>query len=81
VTDDARSQATRWTRLRDVVPRVVEHMAAISPRPDMSDSWPDEGGAARRSVGSMEVGHKVHSRHTSRKSEVMPEVIVGLEIL
>jgi hypothetical protein len=23
VTDDAKSQATRWTRLRDVVPRVV----------------------------------------------------------
>jgi hypothetical protein len=28
----------------------------------------------------MEVGHTVHSRHTSGKSEVMPEVIAGLEI-
>jgi len=40
----------------------------------------DEGGPTRRSVGSMEVGHTVHSRHTSGKSEVMPEVIAGLEI-
>jgi hypothetical protein len=62
--DDAKSQATRWTRLRDVVPRVAEHTAAISPCPDISDFWPDEGGAARRSVGSMDVGHTVHSRHT-----------------
>ncbi|MFC0555668.1 serine hydrolase domain-containing protein [Planotetraspora thailandica] len=57
VTDDAKSQATSWTRLRDVVPRVVEHTAGISPCPDIGDSWPDEGGAVHRSVGSMEVGH------------------------
>jgi hypothetical protein len=31
VTDDAKSQATRWTRVRDVVPRVMEHTTAISP--------------------------------------------------
>jgi hypothetical protein len=39
----------------------------ISPCPDISDSWPDEAGVARRSVDSMEVGHTVHVRHTSRR--------------
>ena len=34
----AGTAATRWIRLRNVVPRVVEHTAAISPCPDISDS-------------------------------------------
>jgi hypothetical protein len=58
VTDDAKSRATRWTRLR-----VVDHTAAISPCPDIGDSWPDEGGAARRSVGSMAVGQRPQLTH------------------
>ncbi len=57
--DDAKSQATRGALLRDVV--AVEHPAAISPCLDIGDSWPDEGGGARRSAGSMEVGHTVYS--------------------
>ena len=34
----ADTTASRWTRLRSVVQRVVEHTAAISRCPDISDS-------------------------------------------
>src|SRR4051794_41813527 len=49
-----------------------------APCPDIGDSWPDEGGAARRPVASMEVRHTVGTLHG--RSAVMPEVIAGLEI-
>ncbi len=34
-------------RPRDTVPRVRGHAGAILPCPDIGDSWPSEGGAAR----------------------------------
>jgi hypothetical protein len=40
---------------------------SVSPRPDLSDSWPDGGGAVRRVVGSMEASHAAStSRITGR---------------
>lgn len=65
VASSCRGGVQGVTRVSTAV--VVEHTAAISPRPDVGASWPDEGGAARRPMGSMEVGHTVHSRHTSGK--------------
>jgi hypothetical protein len=44
----------------------------------MGGSWPNEGSAARRPVGSMEVGHTVPT--LPGKPEVMPEVIAQLEV-
>ncbi|MCO5998803.1 hypothetical protein [Actinoallomurus rhizosphaericola] len=46
-----------------------QDFGAASPfdSPDMGVSWPDEGGAARRPVGSMDTGHTVHSRRASRE--------------
>ncbi|GII59176.1 hypothetical protein Pth03_75650 [Planotetraspora thailandica] len=48
---------------------MVEHTAAISPGPDIGDSWPDEGGAVHRSVGSMEVGHTAPQRTPVAESQ------------